>query len=250
MAMNRNFRKKKQKGQAFVETALVLPLLVLLLVGVGYFGSVITLQHNLTVAARYAARAVAIESSRIPLERTEGSFVNRLSAKMFLDYAVRSVPHLDSDRIKVEPFPLDQLAIVKTTVSQGKFEPIPTGKGFAYVYKLTGKANAYSTNLKGEQVAQLSNMGVGVGAVFYGVKVTYELKELSWMARFLFRRSNITLQASSMMPAELPLRSLLNSGVSYGLMDINNDLFKLIRTNVRNDNVAKQYQYSDLVGAD
>ena len=54
--MQKNLKQLKQKGQAMVETAIVLPLLVLLLLGVGYFGSVImtdALESQIQHAVRF-----------------------------------------------------------------------------------------------------------------------------------------------------------------------------------------------------
>ena len=236
-------KQKKQQGQAMVETAIMLPLLVMLLIGVGYFGSIITLQHNLSVAARYAARAVAIESSKDPMDRDNGTYLLKVGAKSFRDEALKALPGFDVSRLLAHPIHVDQIAYLADSVNKGRFEPIPQSGGFAFVYKLTGKVDGVSSTLSGRPVGDLRGLSVGVGAIFYGVRLTYRLKELDWMAGFLFRkREGITIEGISMMPAELPLRS---TGGDYGLMDLNNGLFKIMTYNVRTKSPA--HDYEDLI---
>lgn len=246
--MEKKYLNKKQKGQAMVETAIMLPLLVLLLLGVGYFGSAITTLHNLSVAARYSARAVAIDSSMQMVDRTTGTYFIRLTDKTFKDFAMQSLPGFDPSRLKAQVIAPDQIASIMSTVKSGKLQVIPESKGYAYVYKKTGKADAVTTSLSGNVVPQLRAMPVGIGCIFFGVRLTYRLKELDWLSKFLFKKKEgITIEAVSMMPAELPLRSIKGSGTDFGLMNINEGIFKMMRVNVRNDNEAKAYGYEDLI---
>lgn len=235
---------KKQKGQALVETAIMLPLLTMVLVGVGYFGTAITTQHNLSIAARYVARNVAIDSTIEPKDRTEGSFFKKVNQDVLKKYALDALPNFDPSRIKIEPVSPTKLPILQLG-SGSMFRPIALSKGFAYVYTKEGRADAISTpHGTTNPVAQLRNMKVGVGAVFFGVKISYRLKELDWMSTFLFKRKDgITLDAISFMPAELPLRTF----EQFGLMEINDGLYSLIRVDVRNPVEAQQNGYVDLV---
>ncbi len=84
-------KSKTKKGQALVETAIVVPLLTFLLVGIGYFGSLLTIQHNLTAAARYATRIVAMGSTQKNLDKEEGTYIVELDSDNFKKNAERSV---------------------------------------------------------------------------------------------------------------------------------------------------------------
>lgn len=235
---------KKQKGQALVETAIMLPLLTMVLVGVGYFGTAITTQHNLSIASRYVARNVAIDSTIQPKDRTEGSFFKKLNQDALKKYALESLPGFDPARIKVEPVSPTKLPVLQLGTGS-IFRPIAMSKGFAYAYTKEGRADAISTpHGTTNPVSQLRGMKVGVGAVFFGVRISYRLKELDWMSNFLFKRKDgITLDSISFMPAELPLRTFER----FGLMDINEGLYDVIRVDVRNSIDSKQAGYVDLV---
>ncbi len=241
-------KNKNQDGQALVETALTLPLLIMMLMGVGYFGSAVTAMHNLSVAARYSARAVAMDSTKNMMDRTEGGYFLRLSSSTFKDFALKSLQGFKPDRLEATPLSATQIAFLATSVKKGKLIPIPESKGFAFVYKLTGKADEVSTNLSNNVVDQLRGFDVGVGNIFYAVKLRYHLKEIDWISKYLFKKEGLKIEAISVMPAELPLRNTIGIvGSDYGLMNLNKGFFRIITTNVRDDNVAKNNQYEDLV---
>jgi Flp pilus assembly protein TadG len=244
--MKRYFRDKRKTGQAMVETALVLPLLVLLLLGVGYFGSIITLQHNLTVAARYAARSVAIESTRDPTDRAFGTFFPKVNAGMFKNYAMRSLPGLNEKRLTVQPVDLNSLIPFKDFGSTSTMTEI---NGYTSIFLLSGTsaAHASSVTMGGKMVTELQNMTVGLGVVFFGARLTYRLTELDWLARFLFRKKEgVTIDAVALMPAELPLRSG-PTRVNAGLMDINDGLFSIVRTDPNDPKDPNSGSYVDLI---
>ena len=83
-------RRSEESGQAFVELALVLPVLLLLLLGVIQFGNVFRDYIALTDATRVGARQAAVsrsiqpDSDRIPLvvARVQRAAVNLDSANM------------------------------------------------------------------------------------------------------------------------------------------------------------------------
>jgi Flp pilus assembly protein TadG len=82
--LNHLRRRNEESGQAFVELALVLPVLLLLLLGVIQFGNVFRDYIALTDATRVGARQAAVarsiqpESNRIPLviSKVEKAAVN------------------------------------------------------------------------------------------------------------------------------------------------------------------------------
>ena len=83
-------RRNEESGQAFVELALVLPVLLLLLLGVIQFGNVFRDYIALTDATRVGARQAAVSrsiqpaSSRIPLvvSKVQRAAVNLDATKM------------------------------------------------------------------------------------------------------------------------------------------------------------------------
>jgi len=236
-------KKTKIKGQALVETAFVVPLLTFLLVGIGYFGSLMTIQHNLTVSARYATRIVSMESTKENFDKQQGTFFAKLTEEDFKKNALKSLHGFDESRLDVKPLSILDLAKINGVDLKGKLEPIILSKGYAYIYKLEGKARANSNSMKGDPVKDLLNLDVGIGNIFFGARYTYRLKELDWMSKFLFRREGITLEAISLMPAELPLR-----GMGYGIMNINKGLFDIIRLDVhKKTSETDNHQYDDLV---
>jgi Flp pilus assembly protein TadG len=84
------FRKPREDGQAFVELALILPVLLLLLLGVIQFGTVFRDYIALTDATRVGARQASVSRSiqpdadRIPLvvSKVQRAAVNLDSSKM------------------------------------------------------------------------------------------------------------------------------------------------------------------------
>ena len=85
-----SFHKSREDGQAFVELALVLPVLLLLLLGVIQFGNVFRDYIALTDATRVGARQASVsrsilpDSSRIPLvvSKVQRAAVNLDASKM------------------------------------------------------------------------------------------------------------------------------------------------------------------------
>lgn len=83
-------RAERERGQALVEFALVLPLFLLLLLGIVQFGTVFRDYIALTDATRVGARQAAVarsiqpEANRVPniVARTEKAAVNLDKAKM------------------------------------------------------------------------------------------------------------------------------------------------------------------------
>lgn len=83
-------RRERERGQALVEFALVLPLFLLLLLGIVQFGTVFRDYIALTDATRVGARQAAVarsiqpESNRVPniVARTQKAAVNLDTSKM------------------------------------------------------------------------------------------------------------------------------------------------------------------------
>ena len=78
----RNKRRSQKRGLATVETALVLPLLVLVVFGIIEFGTVFFVRHNMINAARDAARNLSVrdvtaaQARQIALDHLDGIDAN------------------------------------------------------------------------------------------------------------------------------------------------------------------------------
>lgn len=214
--------------------ALLTPLLIVLLLAVGYFGHAIASQQNLNVAARFAAREMAKESTQEPGDRTNGSY--DATSDRLLELAQLGLAGM------IRP---DQLTIRSETLLHHDYNRfIDSGAEFVrldehrFMYRWTETIDATSTAYHAKQPrdrhnkppANLGRLKVGVGALFYGGTLQYKLNELDPIARYIGLNSGVELKATSLMPAELPLR-----GSDYGLMDLNPWLADLLGENVENN---------------
>jgi Flp pilus assembly protein TadG len=92
-------RGNRERGQAVVELALVLPLFLMLLLGIVQFGTVFRDYVALTDATRVGARQAAVsrsiqpESARVPaiVARTENAAVNLSKSKMTITVDPRKI---------------------------------------------------------------------------------------------------------------------------------------------------------------
>lgn len=220
-----------------IEMAIVLPLLLVLMMAVGYFGHAVISVQNLHAGARSAARAMALASTETTDLRRSGGY--NATAENFLEFSrgfldgvvrpeqmvVRSQTRLSHDYNSV-------LGL------EGRFERLNEHR-FAYVLSETVDATSTSYNspapqdIKGDAPANLTSLRFGIGAVYYGGTLQYSLDELTPLGRFIFRFGEdpvIRIGATSLMPAELPLR-----GSGYGLLEINPWLGELIGSSVENN---------------
>lgn len=228
-------KPRHQRGQALVEMGIVLPLLIVLMLGVVYFGhSTIALQ-NLNAGARSAARKMAMESTASALLRRNGGY--QASRERFLSLA--------QDNLSGMVYP-DQLSARSNTRQTLNYNEDLSLMGIfsspeehRWVYTLQESVDVSSLltpmpeDMAGDTPANLQNLRFGLGTVFYGGTLQYRLENLTPISRFLFRNQTdptLTLGATSMMPAELPLR-----GEGYGLMNLNPWLSDLVTADVDNN---------------
>lgn len=80
----RSLRNRHSRGQALVEFALVLPLLVLIMMGVMQFGLLFWTQITLTQIARDTGRWVASQESCVPATVNVGGQANLIAARSTL----------------------------------------------------------------------------------------------------------------------------------------------------------------------
>jgi Flp pilus assembly protein TadG len=98
-------RLQRQDGQAFVEFAIVLPLLVLLVFGITQFGLAFRNHLAITDAARVAARAAAVKRTSNPCAAANTAIQNTVSAAQWAQVSSRITctagPNV-GDQVKIE----------------------------------------------------------------------------------------------------------------------------------------------------
>jgi Flp pilus assembly protein TadG len=82
-------RLRREDGQAFVEFAIVLPLLVLLVFGIAQFGLAFRNYLAITDTARVAARAAAVKRTSNPCAAATTSIQNNVSAGQWAQISSR-----------------------------------------------------------------------------------------------------------------------------------------------------------------
>lgn len=225
-----------QRGQALIEMGIVLPLLLVMMLAVGYFGHAMISLQNLNAAARSAAREMAVASTETPIRRLSGSYSP--DAQEFLDSARSYLAQIPAEQLLTKPetrLNHDYNAVLNLS---GRFDRLSEHR-FAYVLTETVDATSASYNSPapedrlGNAPANLQSLQFGIGALYYGGTLQYNLDELTPISRFIFRGQRdpvLRIGATSLMPAELPLR-----GSGYGLMTLNPWLSDLIGTDVTNN---------------
>lgn len=202
-----------------IEFALTLPLLLMMLAAAAYFGFATTTQQRLAMAARHAARLVAIESTNgatAPMQgsasgQNDNTYVASLGGDRFLELAKEMLPGLEG-RLWVSSPDWDRRVR-------------PLGSGYAALY----------TRKSGQS-------GFVAGCLFYGCTLNYELTELNWLAAMMGARfwqrggtggdiKGLSVSATCVMPGELPLRGRAG-GVGFGMFDLNPALIEQARASV------------------
>lgn len=194
-------QERSESGQALVEFALMAPLLVLMLCGVVYCGGLVAAQQNLAIGARAAARAMAIDATRAYLKNpAAGGRANKGVGQQALDAA------------------LPGRGATLAGVTFSALGAGTQGSGHAGSWTKTGRI----------AIPGLGQKACGVGVALYGATARRDLaRDLSPIGRLSARLtpggglSNMlapSLSASSVMPAELPLRG---GGTVKGVLDLN-----------------------------
>lgn len=233
-----------QRGQAMVEMGIVLPLLLVLMLAVGYFGHAVISLQTLNSGARAAAREMARESTGNSDLRMLGNY--ETSPERFLELARTYL----NGRVKSEQLRVREQTDLRYNYKEvlglkGEFNKLSEQR---YVYLLSEKVNANDSayndpaprDLKGKSPQNLNALNFSLGVVFYGSTLQYRLEELTPLSRFIFQNSDdpaIRIGATALMPAELPLR-----GSGYGLLATNPWLSEIVSQSVDNKEV-----YPDLI---
>lgn len=213
-----------QKGQAIVEAALILPLLVFMLLAMAFFGFAMVERQNTIVAARFAARETSMAAMRAWEDKYwgKGTMMEAALAKTKEGAAKTALP---GRTVKVAP--PDWRRFTTTVKPAPLYRQVPLGP---YATAFVATKQITPTDETGKPVG--SSFNAGVGFVLYGQKV---ISNASWLnesgkavneAKKLLpgSRSKVWngfgLEAEAYMPAELPLYLKSPKG-SYGLLDLN-----------------------------
>jgi uncharacterized protein (UPF0333 family) len=233
--MQRKKKLNRQKGQALVELAIVFPLLLVLMLAVGYFGHAVSSQQNLNTAARSAARQMAIDSTSTALRRTLGNYSP--DPDNFLELASNDLQSLlRKNQLLVRDQTFLGHDYNQLFALDGRFERLSEQR-FLYSLQETidGSSSAYNSptpkDRTGKVPENLRDLQMGLGALYYGGTLQYRLDELNPISRVIFQLDSdptIRIGATALMPAELPLR-----GGSYGLLNLNPWIAKLVSEDVR-----------------
>lgn len=244
MPRRRPTQHSHEQGQALVELAIVFPLLLVLMLAVGYFGHAVSSQQNLNTAARSAARQMAIDSTSTATRRTLGNYSPE--SETFLELATKDLQSLlrkNQLLVRSETFlghNYNQLFAL-----DGQFEKLNEHR-FLYALRETvdGTSSAYNSpspkDRLGKTPENLRALEMGIGALYFGGTLQYRLDELNPIARLIFKFDNdptIRIGATALMPAELPLR-----GGRYGLLNLNPWIGKLV-----GEDVKTSPDYPDLI---
>lgn len=197
--------KDRESGQALVEFALVVPLLLLILGGVIYCGIMVVYQEKLAVASRHVARKMALDSVERGLSRGKagpGSATVR-------DQAMKEAG-VNGKEFRASG--VNWSAIGRETGSRpGSVRKINANTG---VFQATRKGVALK-DLGGRTGGKPATFGIGV--VFHGVTITRDMKDLQGIGN-LAKIGVPGISATSIMPAELPPKG--ERGVP-GVLDMN-----------------------------
>ena len=234
--------RARERGQALVEMGVVLPLLLFLVMGVTYFGHATIALQNLNTGARSAARQMAMDSTATATLRRTGSYDASPSA--FLSLAQGNLSGIVyADQLQVKPTTRKTLDYQEDLGLSGSFVT-QTQHRFVYSFQdnvsVSDLVSPLPQDLTGRVPTDLGSLRFGLGTVFYGGTLLYRLENLTPISRFLFRNKTdptLTMGATSMMPAELPLR-----GAGYGLMNLNPWLSEMVT-----ESVDANPDYPDLI---
>lgn len=223
-ASTRNTRRG-QRGQAILEAALILPLLVFMLLAMGFFGFAMVERQNAIVAARFAARETSMNAMRGMEDKYwgKGTMMEAALAKTKEEAAKTALP---GRTVKVAPPEWAKLA--RTVRPATMYKQVPLGP-YAMAYVSTKRLTP--TDETGKPAG--APFDAGIGFVLYGQKVVSNASWLNESGKALDESrkmlpggskgklwSGFGLEAEAYMPAELPLYLKSPKG-SYGLLDLN-----------------------------
>jgi Flp pilus assembly protein TadG len=191
-------------GQALVEFALILPVLLAIFGGVLYMGAMAIAKQNLAVSARHVARQASI--SIVKQGHTAAG------AAGAPDQSAMSAALRDSMPAKEQ--------VTLSGVEWGALKR--SGRGsYRWNDKLGGNVAelTYETTLRIHTAdGKTTPYRAGIGLLYAGATVTRPLKELGPLARGLTKIATPGVSVTSVMPAELAPHG---NGRAEGLLELN-----------------------------
>lgn len=200
--MNRN-TKQRQEGQAIVEAGLLIPLLVFMLVAVGFLGFAIYERQNVLIAARFAAREASMNALASAASKLTGAGLVQVNTPEARAGYARMV--LGSKRHVTASTPAWRY---EHAVSHKNLLPVPVGTlARAYVAK------------KGK---------FGIGFIMYGQRLSSKGNWLDALGSGANESSKLVsdrpskiwdgvgVKAEAYMPGELPIHA-----PGIGLLELN-----------------------------
>lgn len=217
--------KRGQRGQAILEAALILPLLVFMLLAMAFFGFAMVERQHTIVAARFAAR----ETSMAAMRGLEDKYVGKgtmMEAALAKTKETAAKTVLPGRQVKVAP--PDWRSFGNTVRPAGIFQQVPLGP---YAMAFVAKKRLTPTDETGKPAG--APFDAGIGFVLYGQKVVTNASWLDESGKALNESRKLLpgssreklwngfgIEAEGYMPAELPLYLKSPKG-SYGLLDLN-----------------------------
>jgi hypothetical protein len=217
--------KRGQKGQAILEAALILPLLVFMLLAMGFFGFAMVERQNTIVAARFAARETSMAAMRGWEDKYwgKGTMMEAALSKTKETAAKTALP---GRTVKVAP--PDWRSFTSTVRPATIYQQVPLGP---YAMAFVASKRLTPTDETGKPAG--SPFDAGIGFVLYGQKVVSNASWLNESGKALDESRKMLpgssreklwngfgLEAEAYMPSELPLYLKSPKG-SYGLLDLN-----------------------------
>lgn len=217
--------RRSERGQAILEAALVLPLLVFMLLAMGFFGFAMIERQNTLVAARFAAR----ETSMAAMRGWEDKYIGKgtmMEAALSGTKEQAARTALPGRAVKV--YPPDWRSFSSTVRPAAVFQQIELGP---YARAFVAKKRLVPTDESGKPAG--SPFEAGIGFVLHGQKVVSKASWLDQTGRALDESqkllpgnsrdklwSGLGLEAEAFMPSELPLYLKSPKG-DFGLLDLN-----------------------------
>jgi len=202
-------RNTRQRGQAMVEVAIALPILLFILLAVAFLGQGVLERQQALTAARYAAREAAMLATARGLR-------DKLAGEGLVQMA--------RSGSKVQPAAAKALGAGRAVTIEApgwSFEPDVRRQALGKVTPLGRHGHVYT--------ARSGDGRFGVGFVLLGERVVSRPALLDWLGRGVNEGSQLLtgrrgslwkgpgLAAEAYMPGELPVRGAGNQG----LMELN-----------------------------
>ena len=201
----------RQRGQALVEMAVVIPVGLLLLFAVGYIGRAMLERQSMVAAARYAAREASLAAMRGGALKYSGAGVVQQAAG-------------GGERSRAVS---EALPGRNAQSSPPRWEPI-TGAHLAQLQPRPVGGYGLGFVAQGSETVDGKSMKFGIGFMLYGARATERLNFLEPIRKAAAGASKanaspargiqapLEVAGSAYMPGELPVRHPV-----VGLLDIN-----------------------------